>query len=207
MVVSSNPSFKYKKTINEKVITLNDVFERIKKSNSNIQLMIDAKGNISKELIPLIKQYPELREKLIICSPDIKFLEKFKERLPGCRIGLSLNSTAHDLFRRMTINDLKIAKKLGVESVQPLFSKFSREMLVECYKSGILVRAWGVNSKKAMRRMVSWGVHGIITDYPCTLKKEIEKMKQNPKRRIVPRRDCSYRVLPPIKGKSTRQIN
>lgn len=84
----------------------------------------------------------------------------------------------------MTKKDLQDAKELGVESVQPLFSRISEKMINWCQASGMKVRVWGVSGPMQMRNLISKGVDGIITDYPDTLNKILVKMreKRSPKK-------------------------
>jgi glycerophosphoryl diester phosphodiesterase len=48
----------------------------------------------------------------------------------------------------------------------PGFALLTQQMVVDCHAKGIKVIPWTVNEVSDMKRLVTWGVDGIITDFP-----------------------------------------
>jgi glycerophosphoryl diester phosphodiesterase len=57
----------------------------------------------------------------------------------------------------------------GAQIWSPWFGDLTRAALDEAHALGLKVIVWTVNSERAMRRMIAWGVDGIISDYPDLL--------------------------------------
>ena len=67
--------------------------------------------------------------------------------------------------------DSELDYQLGLLSFKPdVFSPYHRnltkERLDELHARGIKVIPWTVNEKDRMKELISWGVDGIISDYP-----------------------------------------
>jgi len=43
------------------------------------------------------------------------------------------------------------------------------------HRLGIPVYAWTINERENMIRLISWGIDGIITDYPSILAEAVEE--------------------------------
>jgi glycerophosphoryl diester phosphodiesterase len=48
----------------------------------------------------------------------------------------------------------------------PAFNTVTQAQVVEAHDHGLRVIPWTVNSRIAMRRLIRWGVDGLITDRP-----------------------------------------
>jgi glycerophosphoryl diester phosphodiesterase len=64
---------------------------------------------------------------------------------------------------------LRRAKSLGAQMVAPHWAFTSRRFIRRAHQAGLKVVVWTVNQPGAMRRKISDGVDGIVTDYPAQL--------------------------------------
>ncbi len=64
-------------------------------------------------------------------------------------------------------------KNKGVRVVSPRF-------IATAHTAGLAVHVWTVNDRKAMERLLDWGVDGIVTDYPEMLKELLIERGQWP---------------------------
>ena len=62
-----------------------------------------------------------------------------------------------------------MVKAAGGAIWSPYHSDLTRERLQEAHALGLKVVVWTVNSEADMRRLMEWGVDGIISDYPDVL--------------------------------------
>jgi len=61
-----------------------------------------------------------------------------------------------------------IARDLGIElyAISPDYNLLNAELVAEYQKQGLKVIPWTVNELEDMKKLMAWGVDGIITDYP-----------------------------------------
>jgi glycerophosphoryl diester phosphodiesterase len=50
------------------------------------------------------------------------------------------------------------------------FRVITKQLIEDAHKKGISVYTWTINSEENMRRLIQWGIDGIITDFPDRLK-------------------------------------
>lgn len=60
----------------------------------------------------------------------------------------------------------RMVKAAGGAVWSPYRGDLSRDALAEAHALGLKVVVWTVNAEKEMRRLIEWGVDGIISDYP-----------------------------------------
>jgi len=94
-----------------------------------------------------------------IQSFDFRVLQYFHHIYPEIRLALLIE------------NDLTIQQNLDSLGFQPDiyscdFTLLSRESIQQLHSSGIDVIPWTVNDPADMKRLMDWGVDGLITDYP-----------------------------------------
>jgi len=65
----------------------------------------------------------------------------------------------------------RMIKAAGGAIWSPYHNDLTRERLQEAHALGLKVVVWTVNSEADMRRLIDWGVDGIISDYPDLLVK------------------------------------
>ena len=57
----------------------------------------------------------------------------------------------------------------------------SRGLIRRCHAMGIGVYVWTVNRPEDMRRLLTWGVDGLISDYPAILRRVLEESGPGPR--------------------------
>lgn len=65
----------------------------------------------------------------------------------------------------------RLVKAAGGAVWSPHYQELTRMQLQDAHKLGLKVVVWTVNDAADMRRMMTWGVDGIISDYPDLLRK------------------------------------
>ena len=68
----------------------------------------------------------------------------------------------------------RMVKAAGGRIWSPYHGDLSAESLEEAHVLGLTVVPWTVNNESDMRRLVAWGVDGIISDYPDLLRRVID---------------------------------
>ncbi|MGZ5176984.1 MAG: glycerophosphodiester phosphodiesterase [Burkholderiales bacterium] len=71
-----------------------------------------------------------------------------------------------------------MVKAAGGSVWSPDYNELTRETLKEAQALGLKVVTWTVNAEADMRRLIEWGVDGIISDYPDVL---IELVREHPR--------------------------
>lgn len=70
----------------------------------------------------------------------------------------------------------RMVKAAGGAAWSPYYAETTREQLREAQSLGLKVVVWTVNEPADMRRMIEWGVDGIISDYPDLLRQVAGEM-------------------------------
>ncbi len=65
----------------------------------------------------------------------------------------------------------RMVKAAGGAVWSPHFAELTREQLQEAQQLGLKVVVWTVNDPADIKRMIDWGVDGIISDYPDRLRR------------------------------------
>jgi glycerophosphoryl diester phosphodiesterase len=97
--------------------------------------------------------------RVTIQSFDVRILQYWRQQWPETNLALLVE------------NRLTILKNLEILGFRPPIYSPEHILLNEqdidfLHKEGIKVVPWTVNEKHDMARLVSWGVDGLITDYP-----------------------------------------
>ena len=64
----------------------------------------------------------------------------------------------------------RMVKAAGGTVWSPYFGETTREQVREAQALGLKVVVWTVNEEPDLRRMIEWGVDGVISDYPDRLR-------------------------------------
>ncbi|MES2678936.1 MAG: glycerophosphodiester phosphodiesterase family protein [Bacteroidota bacterium] len=101
----------------------------------------------------------QLRNRVSLQSFDLKILQQIKKRDSGIKTGL-LTETAEPLSVHL--------EKLGFipDVFSPEFSLVDQRLVEQAHQKNMPLITWTVNEAEDMKRLLSYGVDGIITDYP-----------------------------------------
>jgi glycerophosphoryl diester phosphodiesterase len=75
-------------------------------------------------------------------------------------------ATLHSGLRWRFASILEAARTCGAGAIHPQNALVSRRMVQEAHAAGLEVNVWTVDRPKAMLRLLSWGVDGIMTNHP-----------------------------------------
>jgi glycerophosphoryl diester phosphodiesterase len=64
----------------------------------------------------------------------------------------------------------RLVKTTGGSTWSPNFRDVTEALVREAHVVGVKIVPWTVNVEADMLRLIEWGVDGIITDYPDTLR-------------------------------------
>jgi glycerophosphoryl diester phosphodiesterase len=95
-------------------------------------------------------------------------LLRARELEPSVRTGASRQETRRALFRSwigrspgvVPYRELQVPERSGLTRV------VSRRFIRHAHAAGVPVKVWTVNDPDDMRRLIAWGVDGLITDRP-----------------------------------------
>lgn len=106
----------------------------------------------------VINQYLPL-ERVVIQSFDFRVLKYWKKKYPTVRLAALVENKNSVEFN---------LKELGFSPsiYSPYFKLINQQNIADLQKKKIRVIPWTVNESEDMKKMKSWGVDGIITDYP-----------------------------------------
>ena len=151
---------KYKIPTLEEVLTLID---------GNILLNVELKGkNTAKKTALILEKFVSNTKwesnQLIVSSFDWDELIIFKNENTDIPIGI--------LNDKNTLNEvLDIAMKLDAVAIHPNFSSLNQEIVNTIHDSGFKIYSWTINAPEEIDRAITFGIDGIITDFPDRIPK------------------------------------
>ena len=110
------------------------------------------------EAIALITKHGD-PSNTMISAFDTDTLNKVHDLSPALQLGYIYNRTQDEESRH----------NAPIDYVIPQFRLASRELISEVHDEELKVMAWTVNDEAEMKRLLTLGVDGIITDYPAVL--------------------------------------
>lgn len=103
-----------------------------------------------------------LKDRLVLKSFDINILNEIKKQCPSQRISLLIN-------RKESIPEKLKQLTFKPEILGPYFELLNEDIVSEYKIKGFQILPWTINEVSDMKRLISYGVDGIITDYPDRL--------------------------------------
>ena len=153
---------------------MREVFEMAEKENPNIKYNIEFKTRLEYDdiytpvphvFVALVLE--ELRvnkveDRVNLQSFDLRILEEIKSQNPNIKVALLVNN---DEDIEIKLNQLSYIPEI----ISPYFKLLNKENVETYQNKGFKVIPWTVNEVSDMKLMISYGVDGIITDYPDQL--------------------------------------
>ena len=146
---------------------------RLKVLNIEIKSPRNKDYTIADKIITAVKEH-NLFDKLLISSFDPDLLVYIKDIEEACKTGFLYSPDKPITYKQVLGKEIGFAKSIGADALHP-HQLFVNEKLVDAaHENGIQVNPWTVNKEKDMRKLLSFGVDGLITDVPNIAKKVIE---------------------------------
>jgi glycerophosphoryl diester phosphodiesterase len=158
--------------VNERIPTLPEVLDWAKGRvllNIEIKSLARAQTRAELRLLNLLRRHG-VRRQCLISSFNPIVLRRLARLEAGIPTGLLLNvkwfrrSTEKSLIRLMNLQALHISRRLA----RPRFLQRIR-------RAGLRIFVWNANHPADLRRLVDYGVDGIITDAPHLLKDILQR--------------------------------
>lgn len=147
----------------QRIPTLAQVFERVGRElfiNVELTNYATPKDNLVETVAELVKEY-QLQSSILFSSFLPKNLKRAAELLPDVPRGLlALPRPIGFLVRTFGFPSPRY------QAIHPHHSNTSQRVIDQAHKRGQRVHVWTVDERKLMRKLMQWGVDGIITDDP-----------------------------------------
>jgi len=128
----------------------------------NVEVKDAYEGKIVEPLLQLLHRRGRLDD-VVFSSFDHKCVRELKRLAPAAKIGL--------LYAANLADHAGYAAQLGVavHSLHPNYKLFGQEDAATAAAAGLRVYPYTVNHVEELRKMIRFGVAGIITDFPARL--------------------------------------
>jgi glycerophosphoryl diester phosphodiesterase len=147
-----------------KIPMLQDV---LKLMNNEVALNIELKGGGTANRVNHIVNYYIEREgwsleNFVISSFKWDELRAIRDINKDIKIAV--------LTEKDPLEAIEVAKELNAVAINPHFKALTRENTAKIQSEGFKVYTWTVNEPEDIKRMIEFGVDGIITNYPERVK-------------------------------------
>ena len=154
-----------------KIPTMDEFLEVSKKMGEkmnvlNIELKSEKFGEagtaIVEKTIDAVKNHG-LFDKLLISSFDPALLVVCKKIDKNCKTGILY---APDKFIGLKIapRPVAFAKEIGADALHPYYMLVTRLYVERAHRAGLQVNPWTVNKESVAKKLIKYGVDGLITD-------------------------------------------
>jgi glycerophosphoryl diester phosphodiesterase len=135
-------------------IEIKSTKEGDKKFNPAPEVFSDLVHEVLNQYLPM--------ERVVIQSFDFRVLKYWKKKYPTVRLAALVEKKTSPKAAREALNELNFSPSI----YSPDMALLDKETVAIMQKKKIRVIPWTVNEVEEMKKMKSWGVDGIITDYP-----------------------------------------
>lgn len=150
---------KFPHSHNEPIPCLQDV---LREFGSSAFLDIEIKvAGLEKPVLKLLKQYPP--QSFVVSSFLAEVILDIAETDPQIPLGFIFDD----------VIGLRAYPNLPVGYLMPRYDLLSRELVEAFHRDGYKVLTWTANRTSEMKRLVGWGVDGLISDDPVLLRQTV----------------------------------
>ena len=104
----------------------------------------------------------DFKKRIVLKSFDVAVLNEIKKQGPEIKVSLLVN-------REEVISDKLERLNFTPEILGPYYELLNKEEVIKYQDLGLLIYTWTVNEMTDIERIQSYGVDGIITDFPNRL--------------------------------------
>lgn len=150
--------------IGERIPTLEDVFDL---AGERIGLNIELKAAGAEPRVCELIRARSAETRTIVSSFDWDALARIRHMAPRIRVGL--------LASRWPARLLGAASEMNADAIHPRFDMVTEDLCIAAHKRAVSVYVWTVDDPAAMRRLIAYGVDGIMTNFPRRLSEVMER--------------------------------
>jgi alkaline phosphatase D len=169
----THPEYANKQYAKEKIPTLQEVIDFIKKKDRKVALYIETKApevypGMEEKLVDILKKNGYLKKgKVIFQSFSEASLRKLQEIVPEDIPLIQLFSPK--MIQGKNLDDVFNRTAEYAEGVGPDYSLVTPTLMQEAHERNMIVHPYTVNTQDKMIEQLSLGVDGMFTDYPDKL--------------------------------------
>lgn len=151
-----------------KVPTLDEVFAAFPRVRMNIEIK-QTDPSLVQKFCELIEKHKIPKDNLLVASFSDEVMREFRDKCRGVATSTAKVELAEFLLKdRLTGGNFKPKHADVIQMVDKL-NLVNAGFVERVHKHRLPVHAWTVNEPAEMRKVISAGVDGIITDYPGPL--------------------------------------
>ena len=156
-----------------RVPTLEKVLKEFPKTRMVIEMKKVTKAPVGyspvQHLVELIELY-EAHKRVLVASFEPKFMDAFRKALPTVATSLTISGEdTHRVLKQLLGSPGAAQGPVALQIPWEAFYLPLNEPILRKLQRRFAIHPWTVNKEWEMQKMISFGVDGIITDYPCTL--------------------------------------
>jgi glycerophosphoryl diester phosphodiesterase len=169
-----HPDYPNQKKVRTYKPLLAEVFELVKSKNSVARFNIEIKSKPEyygiytphpqayvKLVLEVIKKH-DMLSRVNLQSFDLEILKEIHRQDPKMKVALLVDGDE-------TIEGKLKALSFMPEIISPYFELLNADIVKDYQAQGFQIIPWTINQESDMKRMITWKVDGIITDYPGLL--------------------------------------
>jgi alkaline phosphatase D len=170
---STYPEFAKKQYVGQKIPTLQEVIDFIKKKDKKVALYIETKApdiypGMEEKLVEILKKNGYLKkDKVIFQSFSEASLRKLQEIIPDDILLIQLYSPK--MLQGQNLDDVFNRAAEYADGVGPDKTLVTPAFMQEAHERNMLVHPYTVNTQDEMVAQLSLGVDGMFTNYPNIL--------------------------------------
>lgn len=153
-----------------KVATLEEVFQAFPEMRMTIEVKRSARS-MTKPFCDLIREY-NMQDKVLVASFYDERLKEFRDECPGIATSSAKNeTTVFVLLTKAFLGGFYSPKffALQVPEESGGITVMTPGFVRAAHARNLAVEPWTINDEETMRKLIEWGVDGIITDRPDIL--------------------------------------
>jgi len=155
--------------IPQRIPTLDETLALVRRRGGAINLEIKgesvaesvATAQAVASVLAALAQEDSLRQKLLVSSFELPAVAAIKQQLPWLRVAALYGDRE---WRPQAMVDR--ALELQAEAIHPGVSLTSAALVQLAHAAGLRVNVWTANRLPTIRRLISWDVDGLFSDYP-----------------------------------------
>lgn len=141
--------------LHQRVPTLDEVFDLV---DGRCDLNIELKAAGAEHKVPEVIRARRAAGTTLVSSFDWEALARIRYMAPDIRVGLLASEWPARL--------LGAATEMRADAINPDFEIVTEDLCIAAHDRGINVYTWTVDDRAVMRRLIAYGVDGIMTNFP-----------------------------------------